>query len=980
MNVLKATLDTRHQNSVIGNVTQFDNATLELQVVTDGVIDEAWKFPEFELIAMKRDMNPVREVDQDRFTILSKEDHKVQIELKEQFLTCRGTVKMQLVVKDGSRLSTTLFRLIIGQSLDHDVIESHRDVAVLDELEAYVKQGFDDLAYQEQRMVAVEQSTNDLNETMNANEEERNAAEAKRSKTFETNEANRTQTFNNQIEEQSIAFSNAQSQRDESFSESEQNMSQAFETSQRERESAFNKAQELNQTTFTNNETKRQTAFNQSQTANQQDFVDNEAERQRLFETNEASRQKSESQRVKNESERVFAETKRADAEVIRQQKMTEFEEKATQLSEDLDSQVARVDEFVSENEEKLLGPYDKTDYMGNAHKSVKDANDANVEYILGEVNTVHYEGQHITATDTIEKQVRSAILKGRTLVNLANTSNLSFDAAWGGKIVESVTLTGGKQYLVSLQLNADEPELTLQSRQDFSFISHLKKGFAKGDNQVIVTLDSTANGIRFQVGSSFDALIANIMIIEYQTGMENWDIPYFEGMSSVKMPVLKTTGKNLFDMNRPYDAITDNQATVVQDTNKITVSSANSGIYVNANFILDKDFFAGKTVTGSCLYESDIEDIGTVQISYQDGNGDHHYQWIKTPKTFTFPNNFIGDVMLCVSANNTGTPQSNTVTVKNIQLELGSTATSYEPHKSNILTVNEEVELRGIGDVQDTLNLMTGELTQRIGEVTFDGSENWSKHTISTDEYFVGIIWSPMADVKGGSNTVSDKLTHKFSTNDDSVIYFSAQYPLITFHKDSLESMSIESFKKKLSELSPTVQYQLAQESVKTVDLSDNHVYSYKDVTHYDCSSAEGSLVPTLSIDVPTNLPAVVARQRVTIQELEKENVALKNEIEETANSSVNGDLELMSSQFELDFRLFEIEMNLDMPMMAMMRGVKSIAMTVYQQAKTLILAGKYEREGMEYKLNRYKEAGRITVEEYEELIALMDARELVD
>ena len=33
-----------------------------------------------------------------------------------------------------------------------------------------------------------------------------------------------------------------------------------------------------------------------------------------------------------------------------------------------------------------------------------------------------------------------------------------------------------------------------------------------------------------------------------------------------------------------------------------------------------------------------------------------------------------------------------------------------------------------------------------------------------------------------------------------------------------------------------------------------------------------------------------------------------------------------------------------------------------------------------MEYKLNRYKAAGRIAVEEYEELIALMDARELVD
>ena len=50
-----------------------------------------------------------------------------------------------------------------------------------------------------------------------------------------------------------------------------------------------------------------------------------------------------------------------------------------------------------------------------------------------------------------------------------------------------------------------------------------------------------------------------------------------------------------------------------------------------------------------------------------------------------------------------------------NIQLEEGSTATSYETHKSNILTVNEDVTLRGIGNVQDTLDLLTGEVTERI-------------------------------------------------------------------------------------------------------------------------------------------------------------------------------------------------------------------------------------------------------------------------
>ena len=130
MNVFKATLDTRHQNAVIGNVTQFDNATLELQILSGGQVGEAWKSPEFELIAMKRDMNSVREVDQDKFTILSKEDHKVQIELKEQFLTYRGSVKMQLVIKDGGRSSTTLFYLSIGKSLDHEIMESLTDIQV----------------------------------------------------------------------------------------------------------------------------------------------------------------------------------------------------------------------------------------------------------------------------------------------------------------------------------------------------------------------------------------------------------------------------------------------------------------------------------------------------------------------------------------------------------------------------------------------------------------------------------------------------------------------------------------------------------------------------------------------------------------------------------------------------------------------------------------------------------------------------------
>lgn len=968
MNIFKVALDTRHQNGVIGTVTQFDNAVLELQILSDGVIDEAWGQPQFELIAMKRDANPVREVDQDRFTILSKEEHKVQVELKEQFLTCRGTVKMQLVVKDGSRLSTTLFYLVIGQSLDHDIVASYRDAKVLDDLDALNQQTYDDLAFREQRYEEMEESFTELNSTMNANEVERNKAESVRQQTFDINEAYRTRTFNNQVEEQRTSFSNAQTQREESFNTSQQNMSQEFEISQRERESAFNELQKTNQKTFGTNEQKRQTTFTQSQSANQEEFDQmmedsqqtfdtSELKRQQLFNANEQARGQNESQRVQNESERVQAESQRADAEVIRQQKMTEFEEKATQLSEDLDNQVARVDEFVTANEEKLLGNHDKTDYMGNAHKSVKDAMDANVDWLLGEVNTAHYEGQHITATDTLEGHAKSAILSGNTLVNIENTL---FPKTTGWYDNNGVNSFYRNAEIISMMNPNTEYLLYVEALPTVSQFLSVSGGLfgAKAVNLTngkaiakVTTTDvlpsQATNYFKSSVGGNLtqeEKESIKLMIIKYQDGMENWDISYFDGMQSVKMPVLSTIGKNLFD-------------------GKFTKYEGVYGYYYLNNGTYTCSITDNDTSVDVSNLSFGVSDTGIIWF-FDEGTMYNTKRTITNGKLIFYPN--------------TEEAFNKIKQRYHIQIEEGTVATPYEPYKSNILTTPEDLELRGIGDVKDELNVATGELTERIGEVVLDGSENWNFEG-EGDTHIEFSLFGKINDATLNGGTICDKIPEKIGDSEGITVQSFGTYVKIS----KAIASDVESFKTYLQSNPITVQYELAEPVIKTVDLSEYHVYSYKDVTHYDCSSAEGSLVPTLSIDVPTNLPAVVTRQRATIQELEKENVALKNEIVETAKSSLSGDLELMSSQFELDFRLFEIEMNLDMPMALNtrnVRGVKAMAMTVYQQAKTLILAGKYEREDMEYKLNRYKSAGRITVEEYDELIALMDARELVD
>ena len=919
MNIFKGTLDTRQQNGVIASINQFDNATLELKIVTDGQIDNVWDEPRFELIGMKRDNNPVREVDQDHFTILSKEEHKVRIELKEQFLTCRGIVKMQLIIKDGGRESTTIFYLLVGQSLDRDIIESRVDVKVLDDLETYIQTGREviydaqaivtdlkdemsefnasssekeaerqaselnraskelnridneetrvtnehdrvtneeDRVTNEEERVANEQDrvTNEQNRrlaenTRIAQERARQDAELQRNSIFEenetirkdgekkriTNENEREKKFStweerettrlrseeNRIIQEQVRVANEETrQRHEQTRQNQEDYRQRTYTQFNEAEaSRVNKelqrqtaeenrvAAEANrQNSYADRENERDRQYAESEKTRNDAFEQNEVNRQSEYTTAERQRVESEELRKSRERERETAESQRATTERERvnaeQKRAADFNREIENIQNTMNQAVSNVNgaidtanstmEGIEQRAEECLPVIEQSsneierarvDYIGNQHSSIKKANDANVDWLLGEVNTAHYEGQHITALDTLEGRAKSATLKGQTLVNLVPKKIIDHIASsdWDGYccLVQNSKqsfdqwrtlqdLKPNTKYYISCYVetfeDANNKDYCLNNPSVESIFEDSMIINSVGRYQWLSTTKSELTDEIFIVLRSQNAhargaiKIRDIMIIEYQEGMKNWDIPYFEGIQSVKMPVLTT--------------------------------------------------------------------------SNEDGT------------------------------------------------------------KTNILTVNEDVTLRSNGDICDELNLLTGQLTQRIGE--------------------------------------------------DGVV--------------------------------------LSQEVVKTVDLSDNHVYSYKDVTHYDCSSAEGSLVPTLSIDVPTNLPAVVTRQRVTIQELEKENVALKNVIEETANSSVNGDLELMSSQFELDFRLFEIEMNLDMPMMAMMRGVKSMAMTVYQQAKTLILAGKYEREDMEYKLNRYKAAGRIAVEEYEELIALMDARELVD
>lgn len=436
----------------------------------------------------------------------------------------------------------------------------------------------------------------------------------------------------------------------------------------------------------------------------------------------------------------------------------------------------------------------------------------------------------------------------GAIVKNITNNSiTFTTPQAWAG-LSWIYFLEPKQRYTVSFKTDLEIAQL-----KGYMRFPNIDTNATGGSHSFSFTTDSTGK-IQFTIEST-TASEEGITVSDIQIEKGSVATPY----EPYKSNILTTTSKNLFDMNRPYDVITDSQATVVQDTNQITVSSAESGIYVNANFILDKDFFAGKTVTGSCLYESDEKDIGTVQINYQDGNGEHHYQWIRTPRTFTFPNSFIGDVMLCVSANNTDIPQSNTVTVKNIQLELGSTATSYEPYS--------EVVLRGIGDVQDTLDCLTGKMTQRIGEIVLDGSENWKTdiNAVGVRRYFLEGVGGDLSDsISNSSSLLCDKFKASSDiwteTNDSTQIVKSNG---VYFIDSSVDSLDV--FVNKLKTTNIKVQYSLIEKPVKTVDLNVvdqnnteiDKIHVFNETTHVNASSNE--LTPTINIGKSVSYPTII-------------------------------------------------------------------------------------------------------------------------
>ena len=531
-------------------------------------------------------------------------------------------------------------------------------------------------------------------------------------------------------------------------------------------------------------------------------------------------------------------------------------------------------------------------------------------------------EGDEVDySANVMDGHAKSAILKGNTLVNLSEINKFSIsgrdtkkstslkmmkDNAFYTRIVYITknTLTGvnvNNNVAQTIGLNTDNALFNIDRQIALNETGLVcKECINSGD----LSSKSSASHIRVFSVNTGGVLEGYEIIVEGD--YTNVDIPYFEGMQSVKMPFLYTVGKNLFDgeieegqfdlNGNPSDYAgrtrSKNFIKVPKNTDLyISIGGANNASWTTIYFYNDKKEYTGIINT------------------------------LDTNKTFNTGNN-----SYIKWKNNSPMSQ-----ITNIQIEQGSVATSYEPYKSNILTVNEDVELRGIGDVKDELDCLTGEVTERIGEIVLDGSENWINYPNGTQENVISFMMNNLDNKRYGV-AICDKLKI-FATlvigngsNAEGIVSGTGDTGLTVYiSKDKVTN--IETFKQWLSQNPVTVQYQLETESIKTVDLmpSGTHPsttpYCWKN-GHIQLSSS--GLLPSLEYSVVTSRAGQISQNATMIVKNDKrifdleillagglvnttyQALTLQNQVE-TGLSKVS-----LSSETEPDYLLYHMIMKL--------------------------------------------------------------------
>jgi hypothetical protein len=470
-------------------------------------------------------------------------------------------------------------------------------------------------------------------------------------------------------------------------------------------------------------------------------------------------------------------------------------------------------------------------------------------------------DGQYVTINDTKESGALGVELKGQTLVNLVPKKIIDYTASsdWDGyhQLVQNSKqsfdqwralqdLKPNTKYYISCYVetfevvNNEGYRLNNPSVESIFGDSMIVNGV--GRYQWLSTTKSELTdeifmALRCQNAFARGAIkIRDIMIIEYQEGMEEWDIPYFEGMASCKMPILRTIGKNLWN-NYTLERGSINHLSG-DNLNQYTTQTRSKDyipIVQNTKYIATSYGVDGTTSSDLIrYYDSEKKFIGT--------SPNEKSTFLRTVFQMDIDN------------------------ISHIQLEQGTAPTPYEPYKSSILSTLEPVELGSVGDVQDTFDLLTGDLTKRVYKIVFD--ESFKDRNVTVDEFENVYRFGVNADHISNNlsnDYVMKSMCDKFSvdtnyTGDYEHSYYWGAKFYFFISKNKLQGTA-NSFKTYITDNPITFQTICAEPVHKTVDLKvvDQNgnviptLKSWNTTTHIYSEIPENSLYPILSHSNPT-------------------------------------------------------------------------------------------------------------------------------
>lgn len=163
-------------------------------------------------------------------------------------------------------------------------------------------------------------------------------------------------------------------------------------------------------------------------------------------------------------------------------------------------------------------------------------------------------------------------------------------------------------------------------------------------------------------------------------------------------------------------------------------------------------------------------------------------------------------------------------VTMSNIQLELGSTATTYEPYQEGQeYTINlGNIELAKIGTYQDRIYKNDGKwyVEKQTGKVVLNGSETWNLHSNSNETTALFMLSSGLSDALSVLATSTDYLRNdRFniyncygsSNTNEGLCYHTDRKVQIRINKSRLATVDVATFQTWLASNPTTVYYALA-------------------------------------------------------------------------------------------------------------------------------------------------------------------------